>query len=42
VILHEENKLLLQSCKTEEEAQHRYENITIVRHPHFEQQKEAG
>ncbi len=42
VILHEENKLLLQSCKTETEAQHRYENITIVRHPHFEQQKEAG
>ena len=36
VVLHEENKLLMQSCKTETEAQHRYENISIVRHPHFE------
>lgn len=35
VILHEENKILLRSCKTLQEAQHRYENIVIVRHPHF-------
>lgn len=42
VVLHEENKSLLQSCKTLQEAQHRYENITIVRHPYFEQQLEAG
>jgi hypothetical protein len=36
VILHEENRLLLQSCKTLEEANNRYANIVIVRHPHFE------
>lgn len=35
VVLHEENKSLLQSCKTLEEAHNRYENIVIVRHPHF-------
>jgi hypothetical protein len=42
IILHEENRLLLQSCKTLEEAHNRYANIVIVRHPHFDQQKEAG
>lgn len=36
IVLHEENRLLLQSCKTEEEAYNRYENINIIRHPHFE------
>lgn len=38
VILHEENKSLVQSCKTEAEAHNRYENIRIVRHPVFEKQ----